>query len=44
MLSPGDERTARKMRFVFYGCALLALIGLIGLVVGLVYLFAFYLT
>ncbi len=37
-LSPGDEKTARKVRLVFYGCALLALVGLVGAVVGIVYL------
>ena len=24
-LSPGDEKTARRLRFTFYGCLLLAL-------------------
>lgn len=37
MLSPGDEKTARKVRLVFWGCALLALLGLVGLIVGVVY-------
>ena len=37
-LSPGDERTARRMRLAFYGCIVLALVALAGLVVGAVYL------
>ena len=37
-LSPGDERTARKLRLTFYGCAALAALGLLGTVVGVVYL------
>lgn len=38
MLSPGDVKTARKMRLAFYGCALVALVGLVAAVVGVVYL------
>jgi flagellar biogenesis protein FliO len=37
-LSPGDEKTARKLRLTFYGCALLAALALIGAVVAVVYL------
>jgi hypothetical protein len=38
MLSPGDPKTARKMRLAFWGCALLALLGVVGLIAGVVYL------
>ncbi len=37
-LSPGDEKTARKLRLTFYGCAALAALALVGTVVGVVYL------
>lgn len=37
-LSPGDEKTAKKLRLTFYGCALLAVLAAVGGVVGLVYL------
>jgi hypothetical protein len=37
-LSPGDEKTARRVRLAFYGCVLLALAALVGLVVGVVHL------
>jgi tetrahydromethanopterin S-methyltransferase subunit B len=37
-LSPGDERTARKLKLTFYGCALLLALGLVAAVVGVVYL------
>ena len=37
-LSPGDERTARRMRLTFYGCAALLALGLLAAVVGVVYL------
>ena len=36
-LSPGDERTARKMRLTFYGCAVLLALGLVGAIIGLLY-------
>lgn len=36
-LSPGDEKTARKMRFAFYGCGLLLLLALVGAIIGVVY-------
>ena len=36
-LSPGDEKTARKMRLTFYGCALLAALTALAAVAGLVY-------
>jgi hypothetical protein len=38
MLSPGDEKTARRMRLALYGCGLLILLALAGAVVGVVYL------
>lgn len=38
MLSPGDRKTARKMRLVFWGCAVLAVLGAVGLVALVVYL------
>jgi len=37
-LSPGDEKTARKIRLTLYGCALLALLALVAAVLGVVYL------
>lgn len=37
-LSPGDEKTARKLRLTFYGCALLVALAVLGAVVGVVYL------
>jgi hypothetical protein len=37
-LSPGDEKTARKIRLAFYGCALLAALAALAAIVGVVYL------
>jgi hypothetical protein len=37
-LSPGDERTARKLKLTFYGCAVLLALGLVAMVVAVVYL------
>lgn len=37
-LSPGDEKTAKKLRLTFYGCALLVALALVAAVVGVVYL------
>ena len=37
-LSPGDEKTARKLRLTFYGCGLLLLVALVAAIVGVVYL------
>ena len=37
-LSPGDEKTAKRIRLTFYGCAALAALALLGTVVGVVYL------
>jgi hypothetical protein len=37
-LSPGDERTARRIRLTFYGCAALAALGLVAAIVGVIYL------
>ena len=38
-LSPGDEKTAKKLRLTFYGCAVLAVLTALAGIVGLVYLF-----
>ena len=37
-LSPGDEKTQRKVKFALYGCIFLFLVGLAGLITGAVYL------
>jgi hypothetical protein len=37
-LSPGDEKTAKKLRLTFYGCAVLAVLAALAVIVGLVYL------
>ena len=37
-LSPGDAKTARRMRLTFYGCAALLALGILAAIVGLVYL------
>ena len=37
-LSPGDEKTAKKMRLALYGCAALAVLVLLATTVGVVYL------
>jgi hypothetical protein len=37
-LSPGDEKTARKLRLTFYGCALLVALAVLCALVGVVYL------
>lgn len=37
-LSPGDERTARRMRLTLYGCALLLLLAVVAAIVGAVHL------
>lgn len=37
-LSPGDEKTARKVKLVFYGCAFLTLAAIVGVIIGLIYL------
>ena len=37
-LSPGDEKTARKLRLTFYGCAALLVLAVAAAVVGVVYL------
>jgi hypothetical protein len=36
-LSPGDEKTAKRLRLTFYGCAALVALAAVGAVVGLVY-------
>ena len=43
-LSPGDEKTARKLRLTFYGCAALVALAVIVAVVGFVYPVASLLT
>ena len=37
-LSPGDEKTARKLRLTFYGCGALVVLAAVAAVAGLVYL------
>jgi hypothetical protein len=37
-LSPGDEKTAKKLRLTFYGCALLVALAVVAAVIGVVYL------
>ena len=37
-LSPGDEKTARKLRLTFYGCAALVALAVLAAIVGVVYL------
>jgi hypothetical protein len=37
-LSPGDEKTRRKMKWTLYGCLAFLVGVLVGVVVGLVYL------
>ena len=37
-LSPGDEKTARRVRLTLYGCVLLVLLLALGVVAGAVYL------
>ncbi len=37
-LSPGDEKTAKKLRLTFYGCIALLVLAGVALVVGIVYL------
>ena len=37
-LSPGDEKTRSRVRLAFYGCLVLALVALVGVIVGAVYL------
>jgi hypothetical protein len=37
-LSPGDEKTARKLRFTFYGCIALIVALVLAAVWGVVYL------
>ena len=36
-LSPGDEKTARRVRLAFYGCVLLAVVALLGALAAVVY-------
>jgi hypothetical protein len=37
-LSPGDEKTAKKMRLALYGCAALGVLVLLATTVGVFYL------
>jgi len=37
-LSPGDERTARKLRLTFYGCGVLLVAAVAAVIVAVVYL------
>ena len=37
-LSPGDEKAAKKLRLTFYGCAVLLALGILGAIVGVIYL------
>lgn len=37
-LSPGDEKTARRLRLVFYGCAALAVLAILAALAGIIYL------
>jgi hypothetical protein len=37
-LSPGDEKTARRLRFTFYGCAALVALAVIAAIVGIAFL------
>ena len=37
-LSPGDEKTRRKMKLTLYGCLALTVVALVGVVLGVVYL------
>ena len=37
-LSPGDERTARRVRLTLYGCGILLVLGIVAAIVGVVLL------
>ena len=37
-LSPGDEKTARKLKLTFYGCVVLIALAALAAIAGLVYL------
>jgi hypothetical protein len=37
-LSPGDEKTATRLRLIFYGCAVLVALGVVAAIIGAVYL------
>ena len=37
-LSPGDEKTAKRLRLTFYGCVLFVALAAVAAVVGVVYL------
>lgn len=41
-LSPGDEKTARRLRLTFYGCATLSVLGVLAALAGIVYLVVTY--
>ncbi len=38
-LSPGDDKTYKKMKLAFFGCLFLCLLALVGIVWGVIYLF-----
>lgn len=37
-LSPGDEKTAKKLRLTFYGCIALSVLAALAAIIGVVYL------
>jgi hypothetical protein len=37
-LSPGDEKTARKLRLTFYGCGVLLVAAVVAVIIAVVYL------
>ena len=41
-LSPGDEKTARRLRLTFYGCALLAAVAILCVVFVITYFVIMY--
>ena len=43
-LSPGDEKTARRLRLAFYGCAALVVAAVLAAVVAVTYLVIVYLV
>ena len=43
-LSPGDEKTAKKLRLTFYGCLVLGVLAALAAIVGVVYLIKSLLT
>ncbi len=37
-LSPGDAKTARKLRLTFYGCTALVVLSVLAAIAGIIYL------